>query len=116
MHWSTLRCMRSLLPFSLCCVAVASADQVTYTATISTLTQDCGNESACQPFDLSVLPFNSTMGTLDSISWVLTDFQTYDFYFSDTANFGDPPSTFSYTTTEGDTSSVLGLAASNTQD
>jgi hypothetical protein len=76
--------------------------------------QICGYYApGCEPFELDVPEFNPVIGTLDSITFTFTDTQTVVGGVS--ALYLPADDTYSYTNTEGDTSTQLGIGVSATQ-
>lgn len=98
----------------------ASLQANSYTYTTDTedtgegMFQLCGYYApGCEPFELDVPEFNPAIGTLDSITFTFTDTQTVVGGVSTLYLPADD--TYSYTNTEGDTSTQLGLDVSATQ-
>jgi hypothetical protein len=94
------------------------ADPTTITYTVSTSPPDqvpqfCGNFQSCEPSYFYVPQFSGP-GTLSAVTWTLTDNVAY---FGGTNDLYDPliGNPYTWTTTESDTSNLLGLDASNTQ-
>lgn len=93
----------------------ADTTTVTYTLAASNTALSCGDiGGTCGSLDFSVPQFNSTGGTLTAVNWTFSDFMQYYGGINDMYDplVGDP---YTYTTTEGDTSAVLGLDASTSQ-
>jgi hypothetical protein len=95
-------------------IAVVRADTIVLTGTYQTTVQDDCGFPGCSPFSISIPQFDPSLGTLTSIAWTFTDGQQYYGGINDIGDplIGDP---FTWTTTEGDASSVLGLDVSNSQ-
>lgn len=86
------------------------ANTVTFTSTIQTDIQPCGNQQDCQPFDFSIPQFS---GAPSSITWAFSD--SLNYYGGANDMGAEPGLMFTWSTTEGDQSPILGLDASNTQ-
>jgi hypothetical protein len=116
MHRFTLHCVKSVIIVLAFCGAVA-ANPVSYTYTTtnfeSEVPQVCGF-AGCPPDELALPQFNPVFGTLESISYTFTDYQTaYGGLFDLGAPITD---SFSYSETEGDVSSQLGINVHSTQN
>jgi hypothetical protein len=96
-------------------ISTVFADQVnyTYTQTVTSPSQNCV-WGPCQPFDFTIPQFNPELGSLDSVTWTITDSQQY-YAGSDNEGPYPLPESYSFTYTEGDSSSLLGLNASDTE-
>jgi hypothetical protein len=91
--------------------ALLLGDSITYTA--DTFAYNSANVNFVVPFTLLVTQFDPSLGTLTSINWTLSDYQQYLFGVDDIGQATGY--SYSGTVMEGDTSSILGLNASNTQ-
>jgi len=67
---------------------------------------------ACPSFDITVPQFNPSLGTLGSVTWSFTDYTLITLFLNEYP--GDQP--YSLDVTAEDTSSVLGLDATSTQE
>jgi hypothetical protein len=103
---------RLALVIFLSAAAFARAD-VTYNVLVGTPWQDC-YVTPCSAFNVPIPQFDPSQGTLLSVSWTFLDSQTYEGGYNDEQT--TPGQSFSWTTTEGDVSALLGLDASNTQN
>ncbi len=110
-----------VLVIFLSAAAVASADTIVLTGTNPANCEDgCAPLSpdycfdTCSPFNISIPQFDPSLGTLTSVTWTFTDYQQYYGGANDMYDplIGDP---YTWTTTEGDQSDLLGLDASNSQ-
>jgi len=117
--------MKHLVPvILLSAAATARADTVVltgytspypYASSSSPIGPDyCYLSGGCSPFNILIPQFDPTLGTLTSITWAFTDSQEYYGGYNDMYDplIGDP---FTWTTTGGDASDLLGLSVSNTQ-
>ena len=117
--------MHRTLFLMLTAVVALSADTITFSLRVSAdQTQSCGapGYSPCTPVTLDVPQFNPGEWdpddgplTLDGLTWTLSGYQQYQGGYNDMAYLGDLTQAFSYQTTAGDQSSLLGLDASSTQ-
>jgi hypothetical protein len=106
------KCLLFLSVATLCC-----ADTVTYTYTTTEgLEQNCNvGYYTCSALTLSIPQFNPDLGILQAIDWTFTDGLQFYSGYNDIADEYEPSVPFSYSTTEGDQSTILGLDVSATQ-
>lgn len=98
------------------CVSTLCADTVTYTYTASSgAVEQVNCEYGCSAVTLSIPQYNPDLGTLEAIDWTFIDGMQYYSGYNDIADEYDPSVPFSYSTTEGDESAILGLNVSATQ-
>lgn len=94
----------------------ADPNTITYTLSMSPFEQapqSCGNFQNCTPYSFYVPQFNGP-GAFSTVSWSFTDNISYYGGLNDLYDplIGNP---YTWTTTEGDVSSLLGLDASTMQ-
>ena len=94
---------------------IAHADTIDLLVTgTSNGIDDCVNFPGCSPFDISIPQFDPSLGTLTSVAWSFTDYQQFYGGYNDLSD-PIPGDQFTWSTTEGDESNLLGLTASNSQ-
>src|SRR5271170_1850947 len=106
--------MRLLIMLALVLSLHADPITTTYTLALSPAPQFCGNFGPCAAYTFYIPQFNGP-GALSAATWTFTDTISYLGGLNDLYDplIGYP---YTWTTTESDTSSLLGLDASVTQD
>jgi len=109
-----MRFFVQLLFFGTVALGVMAADQVNYTYVESATTPVSFCFYGCAPLDFTFPQLDPNLGTIAAVTWTFTAGETYYGGFNDEG--AAPGESFTYTTTEGYQSALLGLNASDTQD